>query len=162
MIHSFLKLMSGRAQNYHLANGGVSRYYKFDYLLNSILPKFTHLKPPNIDDLLQLYSHNVKSKLLECEIASQLKDLRFATRASTWSIVSGSDQTELREVFEYRNLTSLFDGGIWGSPDNKFQILAREKNSKSILKPSLFLGDSVYDSQLKVAWILYLYLIGQT
>ena len=77
--------VANELKNYHLANGGVSRYYKFDYLLNSILPKFTHLKLPNIDDLLQLYSHNVKSKLLGCEIASQLKDLRFATRASTGS-----------------------------------------------------------------------------
>ena len=51
--------VANELKNYHLANGGVSRYYKFDYLLNSILPKFTHLKPPNIDDLLQLYSHNV-------------------------------------------------------------------------------------------------------
>ena len=62
-------------------------------------------------------------------------------------IVSGGDQSELREIFAIRQLAALFDGGIFGSPDNKDEILARELSNQNIKLPALFLGDSKYDFQ---------------
>ena len=41
----------------------------------------------------------------------------------------------------------LFDGGIFGSPDNKDQILARELATGNIRQPALFMGDSRYDHE---------------
>jgi phosphoglycolate phosphatase-like HAD superfamily hydrolase len=60
-------------------------------------------------------------------------------------IVSGGDQAELRDVFSQRGISEWFDGGIFGSPDSKDEILARELANGNIDQPALFLGDSKYD-----------------
>jgi phosphoglycolate phosphatase-like HAD superfamily hydrolase len=44
-----------------------------------------------------------------------------------------------------RQLDTFFEGGVFGSPDNKDLVLAREKDSGNIQFPALFIGDSQYD-----------------
>ncbi|WP_417532450.1 hypothetical protein [Marinobacter lipolyticus] len=60
-------------------------------------------------------------------------------------VVSGGGQRELRGVFQKRGIDHLFDGGIFGSPDAKDTILARESTTQNIARPALFLVDSYYD-----------------
>lgn len=72
-------------------------------------------------------------------------------------IVSGGDQAELREVFAQRELAALFDGGIFGSPDTKDQILHRECHNGNIVQPTLFLGDSKYDYQTTTAELDFIF-----
>jgi len=136
--------------SYHLANGGVSRYKKISYFLNSILSRrascdVSGFQGPGFDELLSKYAKVVRDGLINCPIAERLEDLRFQTSKANWCIVSGSDQTELREIFSARKIDHLFDGGIYGSPDDKESILAREIARGSIRSPALFLGDSRYD-----------------
>lgn len=88
---------------YHLANGGVSRYKKFAYFLEALVPAHA----PGLQ--------------------------------------------ELRQVFAQRGLAHLFDGGIYGSPDTKEKILARELHTGNIRHPALYLGDSKYDHQAATA-----------
>jgi phosphoglycolate phosphatase-like HAD superfamily hydrolase len=59
--------------------------------------------------------------------------------------VSGGDQAELRAVFAKRGLADWFNGGIFGSPRNKEEILASEIDAGLILPPALLFGDSKYD-----------------
>ena len=130
-------------KDYHILNGGISRYQKFEYFLTKIL-----LKPIEIQELNMLlfkFSQEVKNALLICEVAENIKELRELTKNSKWLIVSGGDQDELRELFLQRNLDSYFDAGIFGSPNVKEQILEREKYNRNITGKSLFLGDSMYD-----------------
>ena len=131
---------------YHVANGGVSRYKKFAYFLEQIVPTCDR-KEFNLDYLLRTYAFHVLEGLVSCEIAFGLEKLRQQTAQSRWFIVSGGDQNELREVFARRNIAQFFDGGIFGSPDNKDHILSREICSDNIQNPALFLGDSKYDYQ---------------
>jgi hypothetical protein len=51
----------------------------------------------------------------------------------------------LRDIFDQRNLAELFDGGIFGSPDPKDQILSRELGNGNIQQPAVFLGASKFD-----------------
>ena len=133
---------------YHVANGGVSRYEKFDYFLKQIVPTLTlKVSGPSLDELLEHYAEIVLHGLLTCEVAEGLKELRKETSNANWLIVSGGDQAELRNIFHEIGLVKYFDGGIFGSPDNKDQILKRELNNGNIQKPALFLGDSKYDYQ---------------
>jgi hypothetical protein len=46
-----------------------------------------------------------------------------------------------------RKLDSYFDGGIFGSPDDKEQILENERYNYNITGKGLFLGGSMYDYQ---------------
>lgn len=127
--------------DFHIARGGVSRYEKFEWFLATIVPG---VEGPDYETLLKNYAAEVMQGLLNCE-AADLAPLRDKTSGANWLIVSGGDQKELRQVFEERNLMSFFDGGIFGSPDNKHEILLREMATGNIKYPALFLGDSKYD-----------------
>lgn len=131
--------------NYHLANGGVSRYKKFAYFLENIAPKYSLRKDLLMEYLLKSYAEHVRIGLLNCDVAPGLKELRHHTHNSRWMIVSGGDQEELRDVFKKRGIADWFDGGIFGSPNTKDEILSRELLCRNITKPALFLGDSKYD-----------------
>ena len=132
-------------KDYHIQNGGISRYKKFEYLLTNILQK--PIKKQELSELLSNFSKEVKKALLICEVASNIKEFRDKTRNTKWLIVSGGDQAELREIFEQRGLSNYFDGGIFGSPDDKDVILKNETKNRNIIGKSLFLGDSMYDYQ---------------
>jgi len=134
----------------HVANGGISRHRKFAYFFESILPQHAPtavpgVDGPGLDELLASYAQAVRGGLMTCEVAEGLEDLRVQTPDAIWCIVSGGDQAELREIFAARRLDYLFDGGIFGGPDSKDAILAREIGSGTIRTPALFLGDSRYD-----------------
>jgi len=128
--------------NYHVARGGISRYKKFEWFIENVVAA---QEGPNLEQLLAAYATEVKHGLLTCDIAEGLTELRAKTPQANWLIVSGGDQQELREVFAARDLAKYFDGGIFGSPDSKDTILARELALANIKQPALFLGDSRYD-----------------
>ena len=136
-------------KEYHIQNGGISRYKKFEYLFTNILQKPVEIQ--DLNNLLFSFSEEVRRALLICEVAENIKDLRDKTKNSKWIVVSGGDQSELRETFKKRKLDSYFDGGIFGSPDDKDRILKREKYKRNITGKSLFLGDSMYDYQAATA-----------
>lgn len=71
---------------------------------------------------------------------------------TSWLIVSGGDQAELREVFDQRGLAHYFNGGIYGSPMNKYGIVKDLLKSKEIQLPGLFLGDSRLDHEVAKAF----------
>ena len=129
--------------DWHVANGGISRYLKFEHFLKEIAP--AGATGPDLEALLARYADAVRDGLATCAITPGLRELREKTPGARWLIVSGGDQNELREVFAARNLDAMFDGGIFGSPDNKDVILARELANGNIAQPALFLGDSTYD-----------------
>lgn len=137
---------------HHVANGGISRHRKFAYFLETILPNqvptaVPDVDGPGLDELIASYAHAVRAGLMSCAVAEGLEDLRAQTQNATWCIVSGGDQAELREIFAARGLDHYFDGGIFGSPDSKLDILAREIERGLIRRPALLLGDSRYDHE---------------
>ncbi|MBD2837690.1 HAD family hydrolase [Pseudomonas sp. JM0905a] len=130
--------------DYHVSHGGISRYKKFELFLQEVVGR-TDIDKAELDGLLVVYAESVWQGLLNCEVAQGLYRLREKYTNGRWLIVSGGDQEELRRVFLRRNLDHLFDGGIFGSPDNKDIILARELEKGNIVRPGIFFGDSQYD-----------------
>ncbi len=128
--------------NYHVANGGISRYKKFEWFFSNIVGNNIG---PSLKVLLDSYASEVRLGLYNCEMAEGLFELKQKTLRANWLIVSGGDQAELREVFSARGLAELFNGGIFGSPDSKDEIFERELGCGNISQEALFLGDSRYD-----------------
>lgn len=131
--------------DYHVMLGGVSRYPKFEYFLYEIMHQ--SVTDQTMQALLSSFTKEVKRRLTDCEIAPDLMTVREANPNAKWMIISGGDQVELRDIFKQRGIDKLFDAGIYGSPDNKDVILAREIEIGNIAKPALFIGDSKYDHQ---------------
>ncbi|AYF89605.1 MULTISPECIES: HAD family hydrolase [unclassified Pseudomonas] len=134
---------------FHVANGGISRYKKFEHFFRDILNRTSW--DSELEVVLENYANFVRDGLLTCAIAPGLEKLREITADSRWLIVSGGDQAELGDVFMARGLTEYFDGGIFGSPTPKDVILEREIERQNIQKPALFIGDSRFDHQCAAA-----------
>ena len=135
---------------YHVDNGGISRHKKINYLLDTILPSLSCNLPladysALYNSLLTKYADLVYEGLLSCQVSPALQSLRQITSHVRWSVVSGGDQVELKKLFSERGLSSYFDAGIFGSPDNKESILKREFANGNFALPALFIGDSKYD-----------------
>lgn len=144
------KAFAEKLVEYHVNHGGISRYAKFEYFLKNIIPSDILEKDAfvsQLEVLLTSYAQLVHQGLLECDVAPGLETLRDLTLDTKWLIVSGGDQAELNEIFSKRDLSHLFDRGIYGSPDTKDEILSREIKNGNIIEPALFLGDSKYDYQ---------------
>ena len=131
--------------DHHVRLGGISRYPKFEYFLREIMQQA--VTEQAMQDLLESFTVEVKRLLTDCEISPYLADLRNNNMHAKWMIISGGDQLELRDIFQQRGIDKLFGGGIFGSPDNKDAILARELEAGNIVQPALFIGDSRYDHQ---------------
>ncbi|SFO72993.1 Phosphoglycolate phosphatase, HAD superfamily [Ectopseudomonas composti] len=129
--------------DYHVRNGGVSRYQKFRYLFSDLLRRQPHVQ--EAEQLLQAYADKVREGLLTCAVADGLAELREVTAPSGWLVASGGDQQELRQIFQMRELTAYFDHGIHGSPAPKNQILQDALSIGKIQLPALFIGDSRFD-----------------
>lgn len=128
---------------YHVANGGISRFRKFEKFINEFIP--AEYPAPSLDALLEQYGAAVYDGLMSCAIAPGIGALKNKNKSIRWLIVSGGAQVEIRDVFARRSIGALFDGGIFGSPDNKDEILQREIAAGNIILPALFFGDSKYD-----------------
>lgn len=135
--------------DYHVKLGGISRYHKFDWFLTEILQQ--PATSAAIQTWLDMFATELETGLMQCAIADGIESLRAHTTGANWMILSGGDQAEIRHLFARRVLASgtvletLFDGGLFGSPDNKDTVLAREIASGNIQFPALFIGDSKYD-----------------
>jgi len=130
---------------YHVLNGGISRYRKFEHLLRDILGRAA--SEAEVKVLADAYGECVFRELLGCAVSHGLHELRDITAGQGWMVVSGGDEKELRRVFSARRLAPLFDRGIHGSPATKEQILEREIASRNLVLPALFIGDSRYDHE---------------
>lgn len=129
---------------YHVKLTGISRYVKFEYFLKKIMGE--DITDSSMKKLVDNLNKEVISLLKHCEIASGIEKLKSQTNNSKWMIASGGDQEELRFLFKEKSITSYFDGGIYGSPSSKHQIIEKKLKNKHFL-PALFLGDSLYDIQ---------------
>lgn len=132
-------------REYHVRNGGISRYHKFDWFLTEVIGQLEP-NPEERQALLEAYAKNVWDGMLTCEFDEAIFELRKQTPHARWMVASGSDEQELREIFRLRGLDQLFDAGIYGSPRTKEEILVDTENTTDFFRPALFLGDSHYDA----------------
>ena len=136
------KLQAEELVAHHVELTGISRYVKFKYFLKEIMSE--EITDYSMKKLVDTLNEEVINLLKDCEIASGIEKLKSQTKKSIWMVASGGDQEELRFLFKEKNITSYFEGGIYGSPSSKHQIVEEKLKSNSFL-PALFLGDSLYD-----------------
>jgi phosphoglycolate phosphatase-like HAD superfamily hydrolase len=147
--------------DHHVAKGSFPRNGKIEYYLTEIMHE--PITEVTTQRYLKAFEDILGATLMECEVAPGLDSLKAATPQARWMLLSGGDQAELRRVFPRRNLAQLFEAGIFGGPDKKDEVLAREKVSGNIQFPALFLGDSKYDYQAATnAGLDFIFLSGWT
>jgi phosphoglycolate phosphatase-like HAD superfamily hydrolase len=127
-------------------NTGKPRGHFIDYFLKNIVPP--GISGLGYEELLNAVTQEIHKGLMKCEVSSCLFKLREKTPDIKWFVVSGGVEKELKNVFKNRSLFDLFDGGIYGGPMTKDEILTSLFNKNHIKFPVLFLGDSKYDYEV--------------
>jgi phosphoglycolate phosphatase-like HAD superfamily hydrolase len=149
---AFSSLFSGYPEHleaivrFHLEQGGLSRYRKFEIIYREFL--HLPLSASESQTLGDQFSKLVFEEALTCPFINGADQcLRFLATDFRLFIASGTPQDELRRIVEGRNLSSLF-AGIYGSPTSKADII------QSILREYgwspeqvVMIGDAINDLQ---------------
>jgi len=131
--------------DYHTINGGLSRYVKFRYF-------FEQIRNESITDeqVLQLADEFsvIMLSLLKNEkllIADAVEFIKGTSKYYKMHVVSGSDQTELRQICEALGLSQYFIS-IHGSPTPKTELVRRVLQDNGYNKDEVvMIGDSIND-----------------
>ena len=130
--------------DYHLKNGGVSRYEKFRYIYKEILRR------PLNDIEFQGLCNKFANYVLESVVAASyvkgaLEFLGNCASQYKCFVVSATPQTEIEEIIQRRDIRKFFRG-IYGAPIKKSDavrdILLEEK-FESI--SAVYIGDAMSD-----------------
>ena len=146
VVYHYGKEAAEELVKFHVENGGISRYEKFNYFFETIsINNNLDKNSINVEKLIENYGSKVEKKLEVCEISTQIMKYRKYSNG-VWYVVSGSDQNELIKIFKKKQLKNSFDGGIYGSPLSKYEIFKNIfKDKIDEISKSIYIGDSKYD-----------------
>lgn len=165
---AFVKMFRGygpevekKVVEYHLNNGGVSRFDKFRYYYEKILNK-----PVNeeiIKRLSKQFSNLVVDGVLDSPFISGAKEsLKVLKKNSIPAyIVSGTPDNEIRLIIEKKGSNKYFKE-VHGSPRKKWEICQEIINRENYnFQNCLFVGDAMsdYNAARKTA-ICFLGIVG--
>jgi len=130
---------------FHLKNGGVSRYDKFTYLHKNLLNIDVNTK--ELKKLADRFSELVFHKVINSPyIEGALETLeKLKLKGIPTFIVTGTPEDEIIKILHHRNILDYFDE-IHGSPKNKKSII-NDVISRKNFRPGkcLFIGDAIND-----------------
>jgi len=134
-----------KVRDYHVANGGVSRYDKFRYYYEVLLNK--PITQEIISRLDRVFSEKVIEKVVRAGETPGVRDFlrELARRGKTCFMISATPQGEIQEILRRKELNGYFKETA-GSPVSKKENLKSilEKFSLSASK-SVFFGDAKSD-----------------
>jgi phosphoglycolate phosphatase-like HAD superfamily hydrolase len=130
-------------REYHMANGGISRFRKFRYVFEVLLGRTEY--EADYDAMVIDFSRFSREGLMACSpVAGVRKYLESLPAKAQKFVISGAEEEELRWCLEHHGLASFFDG-IFGSPRSKPEVLQGLKESGALVFPAIYFGDSRYD-----------------
>jgi len=130
--------------DFHLKNGGVSRFEKFRFYYSDILHR--PLSEERFQELCVQFSCLVVDEVVASPWVDGAKEfLARNEKKYTFAIVSGTPEDELKEIVQRREMDHFF-GSVRGSPKDKVTLLG-EVMDEYKLKPEemVFVGDAETD-----------------
>ncbi len=131
---------------HHLANMGVSRFKKFEWIAKNLL--HTELTDADSQRLGQRFSDLALKKVLSAPFVPGAREAieQLAARYPLF-VASGTPDAELKSIVEHRGLTKWFRE-VHGTPPDKPTILRDLMARHGLEAPEmLFIGDGVSDYQ---------------
>jgi len=129
---------------YHLANGGVSRFKKFDYI-------YTELLKRQITDEIRMelgnkFANLVIQNVLDAPWIPGVQEFleNYSEKLDLY-IVSGTPDNELKYIVEKKNVSKYFKG-VFGSPATKGDLIKDILLTHSYKNEHVvFVGDAITD-----------------
>ena len=129
---------------WHMENGGISRYKKFEYYYKHI--KTIENPDLHIEKAIMIYEKILNKELEKCSLADGLIDLLEMINAKKvlCCVNSGGKQKEIVSLFAKKNLTHWFQC-ILGSPSTKEENMDIIKSKGFMEQKTIMIGDSKSD-----------------
>ncbi|SHO56305.1 HAD family hydrolase [Vibrio quintilis] len=108
--------------DYFSKNFGKSRFHHVDYFVRDLLPVPDSEIEITKEKILVNYSALCKKLYLEAEFTPGFMNFLNQLKGRKY-VASGSEQQELRDIFEQRGISEYFHG-IFGSPQPKSEIIS--------------------------------------
>ena len=130
--------------DYHLLNGGISRYEKFKYFHKNFLN--ISLSIAEVDHMALEFSKIVFNKVSNSEyIKGALEFLNYSHEKYLTFICTGTPEHEIKKILEKKKLTKFFNS-VYGSPKSKVEIIKKIMIEKKLnTNEILFIGDAMTD-----------------
>lgn len=138
------KEIADKVVDFHINNGGVSRFEKFKHWEKQFFNKT--ISEDRVQELAKQFSDLVLDKVIHAEEVPGANNFikKYSKKLNFW-IITGTPTNEISIIAKERNLSSYFVG-IHGSPKNKrywTEYLLNEHNLKR--EETIFLGDATTD-----------------
>lgn len=145
-LFSFTPTYVDQIVQFHLDNGGMSRFDKFRYIYNNIL--HTNLSHEEFDLLSQRFSDLVEEAVATAPFVNGALDfLETVGRKYILYIVSATPEEELVRIVVKKDISRYFSG-IFGSPQKKVDHIRQIVTTHGCSpKDVLFIGDAINDWQ---------------
>jgi phosphoglycolate phosphatase-like HAD superfamily hydrolase len=147
------------AVEYHLANGGISRYKKFEYIYEKVLKR--NITDETKEKLGDTFQKLVMGSVLDAHWVHGAREFleKYYTKYDFY-VVSGTPDSEIKYIVDKRNMGKYFKG-VYGSPCTKGELIKQIIQDNEYRKNQLvFIGDAITD--LKGAFEADIRFIGRT
>ncbi len=139
---SFDECKISQCVTYFSQNFGKSRFHHVEYFIEHFLCLEKSQIETVKNSVLKSFSDECKKLYVKAEITPFFIEFITSLKGRKY-IASGSEQTELREVFKLRGLDKYFVN-IFGSPTKKNELVSRILISEESTKAVMF-GDAISD-----------------
>lgn len=164
---SFAEVISGEIPEaisaflaFHSANGGVSRYEKFNWFYRDALGRadWAALSKKASEN----FADTVQKRLMQAAMVPGALSLlqQLKAREVRCFVVSGGAHNEVNELISSRGLGEYFDE-VLGSPISKKEHLQRLQVAGKLVSPALFVGDATSDLQAAEAFSMKFVFVQQ-
>lgn len=136
---------------YHLENGGLSRYNKIRYFFENI--RNEEISEEKIREYANTFSEIMRSELVNSDniIEDSISFIKKSYQKYKFHIVSGSDQNELRFLCKELGIDQYFVS-IHGSPVPKIELVSHLLNQYGYNSgETCLIGDSINDYEASIA-----------
>jgi HAD superfamily hydrolase (TIGR01549 family) len=135
--------IQAQVKEYHLLNGGISRFEKFRYFQSVLLNK--KVSENDIIKLSDQFAALVKEKVIASEYIKGAYEFIKMNSFKKQFICTGTPEIEILEISERKGISSFFQQ-LYGSPKTKTEILEIILKQTNVNRDTcIFFGDAMTD-----------------
>ena len=143
-LFSFVPEYVDEIVQFHIDNGGMSRFEKFRYIYHTILNE--DLPDDKFETLSRRFSDLVEEAVVQAQFVDGALDfLDSMSKRYRLYIVSATPQEELERIVKQKGISRYFSG-VFGSPAKKIDHIIRILTENNLSPEDvLYVGDAIND-----------------
>ena len=136
-------VIQAEVRNYHLLNGGISRFEKFKFFQSVLLKK--EISDDEINKLSNQFSALVKEKIIVSEYIKGAFEFIKRNAFKKQFICTGTPENEIIEISDKKGILPFFQH-LYGSPKTKTEIINIILTQTKVDRDKcIFFGDAMTD-----------------